>query len=47
MDNNTLDNTEQNAQKSWEKPAVKAEYSISDITKMGGGGVADGALTYS
>jgi hypothetical protein len=26
----------------WEKPVVKAEYSISDITKMGPVGIADG-----
>lgn len=31
----------------WEKPVVKAEYSISDITKMGGIGASDGVFTYS
>jgi hypothetical protein len=43
MDDNTLDNTEQNAQKSWEKPAVKAEYSVAELTQaMMGVGFGDG-----
>lgn len=39
-------NSESRRQSAWEKPVVKAEYNVADLTKMigGGPGAADGPI---
>ena len=44
MENHNNDKSESGRLNQWEKPVVKAEYDIADLTKMAGGlmGFGDG-----